>query len=136
MGEFNKKHVPPGFENELNNIAIDFDGVIHEFHGWGDGTCYGDPLPGALDAIKELSKSYNIIIFTAKVRPDRPLVNGKTGYELVDEWLKKYNVKKYIGEITHEKPRAEYYIDDKAIRFIEWEDTLDFLNFNDKRNDK
>jgi hypothetical protein len=112
------QHVPPGMENQLRNLAIDFDGVVHNFNkGWYDGTCYGDPLDGALNAIKELSKTYNIIIFTAKVRPDRPLVNGKTGYELVDEWLEKYNVRQYVDEITYEKPRAEYYIDDKAIKF-------------------
>ena len=58
------KEVPPGFEKDLQNIAIDFDGVVHDFSkGWHDGTCYGDPLPGSLDAIRELSKKYNIIIY-------------------------------------------------------------------------
>ena len=50
------KEVPPGFENDLKNIAIDFDGVIHTFDkGFYDGTCYGEPLPGSLEAIKTLS---------------------------------------------------------------------------------
>ena len=48
------KEVPPGFESDLKNIAIDFDGVIHNFDkGWYDGTCYGEPLPGSLEAIKK-----------------------------------------------------------------------------------
>jgi len=112
------KHVPPGFENQLRNLAIDFDGVIHNFDkGWHDGTCYGNPIEGSLSAIKSLSKDWNIIIFTAKVRPDRPLVNGKTGQELVEEWLEKHEVLQFISEVTHEKPRAEYYIDDKALEF-------------------
>ena len=102
----NIEHMPPGFEHENDNIAIDFDGVIHEFNGWGDGTCYGKPLIGALEAIKFLSKKYNIIIFTAKSKPNRPLVEGKTGTELVWDWLKKYNVDSYIKEVTAEKPRA------------------------------
>ena len=110
--------VPPGFENELKNLAIDFDGVIHTMDkGWHDGTCYGEPIEGALEALKELSEKHNIIIFTAKVRADRPLVNGKTGYEHVEEWLEKHNVLQYIDEITYEKPRAEHYIDDRAIEF-------------------
>jgi hypothetical protein len=123
------QQVPPGMENQLNNLAIDFDGVVHTFDkGWYDGTCYGEPVEGALVAIKELSEKYNIIIFTAKVRPDRPLVNGKTGYELVDEWLGKYDVKQYIDEITYEKPRAEYYVDDKAIEFTNnWNEVKDRL---------
>ena len=124
MKDFIKDHVPPGFEHEKKNLAIDFDGVIHEFHGWGDGTCYGDPLPGALDAIKLLSKDHNIIIFTAKARPDRPLVNGQTGKQLVTAWLKKYDVLHYIDYVTHEKPRALCYIDDKAVRFDDWDSVL------------
>ena len=112
------QNVPPGFESELKNLAIDFDGVLHNFDkGWHDGTCYGDPLPFALEAIRELSDTWNIIIFSSKVRPDRPLVNGKTGYQLVEEWLIKHEVRHLVQEITHEKPRAEHYIDDKAIEF-------------------
>ena len=129
MTELSNKNVPPGFENELKNIAVDFDGVIHTFDkGWHDGTCYGKPLDGALDAIKRLSKFFNVIIFSAKVRPDRPLVDGKTGYELVDEWLIKHDIRKYVTEITHEKPRAKFYIDDKAIEFKNnWEEILERL---------
>lgn len=111
-------NVPPGFERELKNIAVDFDGVLHNFDkGWHDGTCYGDPIPGGLEAIKEMSEKWNIIIFTAKAKPDRPLVNGKTGTELVWEWLEKYDIAQYIDEVTPEKPRAEYYIDDKGLTF-------------------
>ena len=119
------KEVPPGFEKELKNMAIDFDGVIHNFDkGWYDGTCYGDPLPGSIEAIKKLSKQYNIIIFTAKLKPSRPLVNGKTGHELVTEWLNKYGILDYIDEITCEKPRAQIYIDDKGYKFNTWKQTL------------
>ena len=122
------KEVPPGFENDLKNLAIDFDGVIHNFDkGWYDGACYGDPLPGSLEAIKKLSESYNIIIFTAKAKPSRPLVNGKTGTELVREWLEKHNVMIHVSEITAEKPRSQVYIDDKGYHFQNWEDTMKYL---------
>jgi len=122
------KEVPPGFENELNNMAIDFDGVIHTFDkGWYDGTCYGEPIEGSLEAIKELSKSYNIVIFTAKAKSSRPLVDGKTGIELVQEWLEKHNVMQYVKEITAEKPRSRVYIDDKGYHFENWKDTMAYL---------
>jgi hypothetical protein len=125
--EISNLNVPPGFENEMKNIAVDFDGVIHNFDkGWHDGTCYGEPLPGSLEAIKKLSEKYTVIIFTAKIRPDRPLVGGKTGYEFVREWLIKYDIDKYVDDITFEKPRAEYYIDDKAILYDNnWKDILE-----------
>ena len=119
---------PPGFQKGKTILAIDFDGVIHDAHsGWGDGTCYGEPIDGSLDAIKQLSKTYDIVLFTAKVKKDRPLVNEKTGLDLVKEWLEKYNILHLIKEITCEKPRAELYIDDNGYRFENWKDTLDFV---------
>lgn len=119
-------NVPPGFEHEQKNIAVDFDGVIHTFDkGWYDGTCYGDLIDGAADAIKKLSDKYNVIIFSSKCRPDRPLVNGKTGLELVSEYLEDKGLLDYIDYITYDKPRAEFYIDDKAIRFENnWQEIL------------
>jgi len=112
-----------------NNIAIDFDGVIHKSaKGFYDGTVYDEPVDGALDAIKKLSKIYSIVIFTAKAKADRPLVNGMTGEQLVWEWLKKYDIAQYVKEVTSEKPRAVAYIDDKGIRFTDWNTTLNLLN--------
>ena len=128
--EVSSEHVPPGMEGQLKNLAIDFDGVVHTFDkGWHDGTCYGDPIPGAIGAIKALSQEWNIIIFSAKVRPDRPLVGGKTGHELVEEWLSSHGVLECVDEITHEKPRAQHYIDDKAIEFTNnWKEVLERLS--------
>jgi hypothetical protein len=120
---------PPGFDSDIETLAIDFDGVIHNYDkGFHDGTCYGEPLNGSLEAVKKLSSKYKIVIYTAKARPDRPLVNGKTGVEHVQEWLEKYEIMKYIHEITAIKPRALIYIDDNCYRFNNWADTLDYLN--------
>ncbi len=123
------RNVPPGYEMQNNNLAVDFDGVLHNFDkGWYDGTCYGDPIPGSLDAIKSLSKKYNIIIFTSKCLPDRPLVDGFDGYSLVINWLSKHGFLNYIKEVTCIKPRAKYYIDDKAIKYDNnWEDIIEEL---------
>ena len=108
---------PPEFTSEVNNLAIDFDGVIHNADkGFFDGTCYGDPLPGSLSALKELSSKYRIVIFTAKAKPNRPLVKGMTGQELVCQWLEKHGVLQFVAEVTAEKPRAILYIDDNAYR--------------------
>ena len=128
----NSNNFPPGFDG-AKNLAIDFDGVIHNMDkGFYDGTCYGNPFPGALEAVRELSKKYTIIIFTAKAKPDRPLVNGKTGVELVREWLDKHGILDYVADITAEKPRAILYIDDNGYRHTDWESTLNFLeNYED-----
>jgi len=110
-------------------LAIDFDGVIHKnSKGFYDGTIYDDPVDGAIDALKKLSERYKIIIFTAKAKTDRPLLNGKTGKELVSEWLDKHGLLEHVTDITSEKPRAIAYIDDKAIEFISWPQTIGKIN--------
>jgi hypothetical protein len=112
-------------EQIQSNIAIDFDGVIHKgSKGFYDGTIYDEPVEGAKEALAELSKKYKLIIFTCKAKPGRPLVNGKTGEELIWEWLKKYDMDQYISYITAEKPRVLYYIEDKAIKFISWKQVM------------
>ena len=113
-------------EEETRTISIDFDGVIHNDNlGWHDGTIYGDPIEGSLEAVKKLAENYKLVLFTAKAKPDRPLVDGKTGTELIWEWLEKYAVKQYFSDITAEKPRCLFYIDDKAIRFVDWKKAFD-----------
>ena len=118
------KDFPPGF-NE-NQIAIDFDGVIHKsLKGFYDGTIYDEPIDGVEEALKRLSKDYTLIIYTCKANPDRPLVNGKTGTELIWKWLDKYDLSQYINDIVYGKPNAKYYIDNKGIRFTDWNQTIE-----------
>ena len=116
-------------ERNTKQLAIDFDGVIHKssksFH---DGTIYDDPVDGVGEALKQLSKDYTLIIYTCKANPDRPLVNGKTGIELIWEWLEKYGFDGYIEDITYTKPNAKYYIDDKAVRFTNWDSVIGEIN--------
>ena len=113
------------YPDELTNIGVDFDGVIHKnSKGFYDGTIYDEPIEGSYEALEELSKKYTVIIFTAKAKPDRGLVNGKTGTELVWEWLKKYDMAKFVSKVTSEKPRAVAYIDDKAVEFRNWDNAL------------
>ena len=113
-----------------NQVAIDFDGVVHgNSKGFYDGTVYDPPIEGSVEAIKWFhSQGLDIVLFTAKVKPDRPLVDGKTGEELIWEWLAKYEINSYIKEITCEKPRAIVYIDDRGIRFESWSQTLKQFN--------
>jgi len=116
-------------KQESKNLAIDFDGVIHKnSKGFYDGTIYDEPIEGSFEALKKLSQNYNLIIFSAKARNDRPLINNKTGVELIWEWLEKNNMKQFISDIVSEKPRALYYIDDKAIHFTNWNNILNKLN--------
>lgn len=101
-------------------IAVDFDGTIHKYSlGWHDGTCYDEPIKGALDAILNfMNRGYNVVIFTA--RPVEP----------VREWMQKYwTAKMYpIPDVTNIKPAAIAYIDDRAVKFNgDWAEMLELF---------
>lgn len=117
------------FPDETYQIGVDFDGVIHKCSkGFYDGTVYDPPIEGAREALERLSKKFVIVMYSAKARKDRMLINGKTGVELIWEWLEKHDMKQFVKEVTAEKPRAVFYIDDKAVRFEgNWNDTFSDL---------
>jgi len=111
--------------DDKKTLAIDFDGVIHKnSKGFHDGTVYDEPIEGVEKGLKQLYESYKLVIYTCKANPNRPLVNKKTGVDLIWDWLKKHNLDKYIDDICYIKPNAKYYIDDKAYNFKSWNQTL------------
>ena len=52
----------------FKTVAIDFDGVIHQYSkGWQDGTIYDPPVDGAIAAINSLLKEdYSVFIFSTR----------------------------------------------------------------------
>ena len=112
---------------EKNQLGLDFDGVIHKnSKGFHDGTIYDEPLDDAIESVKYLNETlgYDLVIYTCKATPERPLVNGKTGIELVWEWLDKHGIKNNVKDVTYIKPNAIAYIDDKGIRFSNLKDCI------------
>lgn len=123
-----RKHSYP---DELVNIGIDFDGVIHKnSKGYHDGTVYDEPVEGAKEALQKLSEKYTVIIYTAKARKDRGLVNGRSGTQLIWDWLKEHDLNQYVSKVTAEKPRAVAYIDDKGIKFDNWNSVLSQIDLD------
>ena len=113
-------------------IAVDFDGVIHKgSKGFHDGTVYDVPVENVKKGLEVLSKHHKLLIYSCKANPKRVLVNGKTGVELIWDWLKKYELDHFITDVVHGKPNALLYIDDKGYRFENWNDTIKFIeSFN------
>lgn len=99
------------FKTLERTIAIDFDGTLHPYTKHWIGSTPDDelPLPGAWDAVRDLQAlGYRIVIFS--VRADHP--EGLAG---IAAWLTKHG---FTGcEITHLKPPAIAYIEDRAVGF-------------------
>jgi len=119
-----------------NTVAIDFDGVIHKYsEGWKDGSIYDKPVEGVHKALMELMKDYWVYIFTTRDVQD--VVNwmnrkfwgegNEMGFSTVamPEGIRFWQGGR-CGEmaVSNRKLPAEFYIDDRGIRFNNWEETL------------
>lgn len=96
-------------------ILVDFDNVIHDAKsGWLDGVIYGDLVNGAWEKIQLLKDAgFEVIVFTAR-----------QDLEIVRKWL----LSKGIDcEVTNVKLPALAYIDDRAIRFTNWDDVVRYF---------
>lgn len=113
-------------------IAVDFDGVIHRYsRGWQDGTIYDPPVDGAREALERLHRRYKVVIFTTRVNPD--MRGSNVQMDRVVDWLKEHGFRQgvHFDEVTHVKPPAVVYIDDRALRFTSWDQALHELHERD-----
>jgi len=126
-----KKVLRVPYPNEQVNmngkkILVDLDRTLHRYsEGWSDGTVYDPPIPGAREAMTELKeRGYQIVIFSARTGKSKP--DWREQERMVNEWLIKHDIP--FDMITSEKLPAEFYIDDRAVRFEgNWAATLQVI---------
>jgi hypothetical protein len=109
-------------------IAIDFDGVIHQYSkGWYKGEIYDPPVKGTREAITKLkNEGHKIIIFS--VRTNKIYHQGEGQLQLMRNWLAEHNIP-YDKIWNYGKPIADVYIDDRAVTFRgNWEQTLNDIS--------
>ena len=113
-------------DRRVKTIAVDFDGVIHAYsRGYLDGSIYDEPADGAIDALRELMEDYAVFIFTARDVLSVAAWLHERGFRVVTE-----NPTEPVWKIqgillvTQTKYVAEIYIDDRGLRFEDWDQTL------------
>ena len=98
-------------------VAVDFDGVIHQYSGWKGPDVLDGPIPGAREFLAELvARGYRVVIMTT--RPAK----------FVEPWLRLHHMADMVDQVTSEKVTAIAYVDDRAVRFWgEWDEVLTFI---------
>lgn len=98
-------------------ILIDLDGVLNTYQGNFNPNLIPEIKDGAKVFIEQLSKKYDIKIFTTRNK----LLTAK--------WLIENEIDKYIIDITNTKELSWLYIDDRCVLFKgdyeELENTID-----------
>lgn len=125
----------------MKTVAIDFDGVIHDYReGWKDGSVYGEPTVGSFSAIEAfLQMGCTVVIFSTR--------NPHQIKEWMDEQLR-YHIHSVVFQtvasdgkwteypfwnssrtvlITNLKPAAYVYIDDRAVKYTNWLEDFHFV---------
>ena len=106
--------------------VFDFDGVLMEYHGFGDGSL-GPPNRMGLELADRMYElGFRIVVQTCRTHPQWK-DNSHRQYLMILEWLEDYNVPfdhlEYGG-----KALGDVYFDDRAVHipknFEDYEDTV------------
>ena len=103
-------------------ICIDLDGVICRLREPGQEYADLQPMPGAVDKLRQLKAAgHYLIISTARhmktCQGNVGLVVARQGAVTID-WLKRHGIE--YDELHFGKPHAQVYLDDNAVRFESW----------------
>ena len=109
----------------MATFAIDFDHTICDTHNVTPPHKMGPPLPYAREFLTKLhEKGHTIIIHTCRAN------DGSRAIRVVEDWLKYFEIPfdcVWSAALNGAKPVADYYIDDKAIRFTSWKEVEEIL---------
>ena len=105
-------------EPTRRRVCVDLDGVLAKYDRWKGIDHFGQPIPGALEFMKKLSKFAEITIFTSRCAQDvlegSRITPGQLRIKVI-EWLEKHDFPYTDVYIGQGKPRAAAFIDDRAV---------------------
>lgn len=107
-----------------NTLCIDFDGTLCSKTSFNAWTIDNKPNENALSVLKRLHEKYEIVIFTTRANDEVP-GDVTTKIRDVKDWLTRWEIP--YDRITCKKPMAIAYIDDRGLRFTNWNDMANYF---------
>ena len=97
-------------------LAIDFDGVIHDYSSVIEAGKMGQPVKGARQAMELLkAEGYTLAIYSIKAETSY-------GTKKLLEWLEMNEIP--YDEVCVVRPAAAIYLDDRGLEFRTWKKAL------------
>lgn len=112
-------------------IAVDFDGVLHQYTSKFDINLLDPPMPGAFEWLTALVKDFKVIIHSCRFSPkasadgeisSRAWYFAEKAQDSAAAWFKEHGLPKEVYDQlvfwqNTGKPTALIYVDDRAFRF-------------------
>lgn len=90
----------------MKTVAVDFDGVLHQYTGWKGEACFEGSYPWARELLTKLRDAgFSVVVYSTR-DPVR-----------IMEWLNERDLRHLVVSVSREKPMAVAYLDDRAVRF-------------------
>lgn len=113
------------------SIAVDFDGVIHQYttkqgQTWDPTFIPDPPMPGAFEWLEVMIEHFNVVIYSARLTPrgetEADWADAQDALTAMKGWFLLQGMKGcQLGKLTFwqnpGKPTALVYIDDRGYRF-------------------
>jgi len=100
-------------ESKKGKICIDLDGVLAHYQGWQGNEIIGEPIDGAVEFTRKVAEFATVTIHTARFSGDEE--NDGKVEKLLRAWLDENQLAYDEIHTGAGKPRADAYIDDRAI---------------------
>lgn len=102
-------------------IALDFDGVLHEYDTWTGIKPEGKPIEGSREAVESLlDAGWTVFIHSTRAA-------DSDGLGAMLDWFREHEFPLSRMMVTAIKPKAEVYVDDRGLRFESWEQALEAI---------
>lgn len=103
-------------------VAVDLDGVLSDGENfkfkngrWDDYLIISDPLPGAVDFVKELSQVAEVLIHSSRLDSSLHDHDERVVAAAISSWMVAHKFPSCGIWTSRGKPMAEAYIDDRAV---------------------